>query len=304
MRWRNAFFGGLLIGSLVPAAASAKPSGGARKASKVQPNVQKVSVKRKPSRSRESRTVEPAASSFFLAANPHVPLAVVREGSVRAAVPAAERGKTCGSKRRWAAVDSTWHALDAWGKLLGTATVEVVEDYDVTACGEVHFAPKFDRNTNGMLFVSTDSAYVPAPSFEWKAPGAATWKLQKIVSELTTRRKLPYECSEIPKAVRTFHFGEGAGEHQLAVAAGDRGFVITAFADGVWKSEHEVRVEEGKLACYRPVSILDMNGDGRPEVVMRAVYGSETWRDVVLVRDRDGSGHWTVVAVSPGGGTA
>lgn len=300
MRWRNAFVGSLLLGSLCPTAVLAKPSTGAGKA----PKVQKVSVKSKPSRQRESRAAEPAASSFFLAANPHVPLAIVREGSVRAAVTAAERGKTCGSKRRWAAVDSTWHALDAWGQFLGTATVEVVEDYDVTACGEVHFAPKFDRNSNGMLFVSTDSTYVPAASFEWRASGAATWKLQTIVADLSSKRKLPYECSEIPKAVRTFHFGTGENERKLAVAGGDRGFVISAFADGAWSSEHEVRVKDGELACYRPVSILDMNGDGRPEVVMRAVYGSETWRDLVLVRDRDGSGHWTVVAVSPGGGTA
>ena len=55
--------------------------------------------------------------------------------------------------------------------------------------------------------------------------------------------------------------------------------------------------------CYRPVSVLDMNGDGRPEVVVREVFGDgEGWHDVVFTRDANG--HWSLVAVSPGGSTA
>ena len=132
-----------------------------------------------------------------------MPLAVVREGAVREAVARADFGKSCGPKRRWATEGTSWHALDAWGKLVGTATVDVVEDYDVTKCGEVYFAPKFDR-TNTMLFVSADSAYVPGTSLEWVAPANAQWRFLALLGKqaATTKRKLPFTCTEIQKPAR------------------------------------------------------------------------------------------------------
>lgn len=241
-----------------------------------------------------------APSSFFLAANPHVPLAVVRAGQVAPAVHRASFGTSCGDKRRWASEGTSWNALDAWGKIVGTATVEVIEEYDVTQCGEVYFAPKFDR-TNTMLFVSADSAYVAKTSLEWAAPGTVQWKFRAALSAQAShkKRKLPYTCSELQTPTRFFR----AGEAKLAVGGGDGVMLIAAFDGKDWNSE---RVEHGPAetaSCYRPVSVLDMNGDGRPEVVIREVFGDgETWRDVVYTRDA--SGRWLLVALSPGGGTA
>lgn len=267
-------------------------------------NPRKASVRKPPSSRAREAAKEVAPSSFFLAANPHVPLAVVREGQLRSAVNVSEHGKTCGSKKRWGAVGSTWHALDAWGRFAGTATIELVDHYDVTKCDEVIFAPKFHQHTNAMLFVSTDSTYKPAHSFEWAAPGSASWKLQALVGTVTGKRKqLPYVCSEVPKPVRTFHFSVDGVEHRLGVGGGDAGYVIASYDAGAWTAERTERAKANELACYRPVAVLDMNGDGRPEIVMRVVEGEgEFWGDMVL--SRDAAGHWITVAMSPGGSTA
>lgn len=246
---------------------------------------------------------EAAPTSYFMAANPHVPLAVVREGLVRGAVGVQDHGKTCGSKKRWGVSGSTWHALDAWGRFIGTATVDIIDHYDVTKCDEVYFAPKFHQNTNGTLFVSTDSAYKPGTSLEWAASGGAVHKLRALLGTVTgKRKKLPYVCSEIQKPIRTFHFNEGGVDKKLGVGGGDAGYVIASYEGGAWTAERSVQAKADERECYRPVAVFDMNGDGQPEVVMRIVKGDgELWGDMVL--SRDASGRWTTVAMSPGGAT-
>ena len=255
-----------------------------------QPRLRRASARRPP--------IEHAPSSYFLAANPHVPLAVVREGVVRSAVSPADRGKVCGSRQRWAAEGSTWYALDGWGQRAGIATVEVVEDFDVTACGEVYFAPKFDRNTNTTVFVSTDSAYVPAASVEWKPQPSTRSTFQALLSKLAgPRRKLPYVCSEVATSTRYFDYAGG----KLAVGGVDGGLLIASFDGTAWTPERS-ETTSPLPTCFRPVAVFDLNGDARPEIVLREVFGDgESWRDVVLARD--GAGHWSRAAVSPGGAT-
>lgn len=243
---------------------------------------------------------EPATTSWFLAANPHVPLAVVRGGELQAAVPRTQFGTSCGDKRRWASEGSSWRALDAWGRFVGTATVDVVEDYDVTKCGEVYFAPKFDR-TNTMLFVSSDSAYAPGPSFEWAAGANAQGTFLALLGKVAApaKRKAPFTCTEITKGARFFQ----VGGQKLAVGGSDGGFLVAAFDGRTWTTERTERGSDEMRTCYRPVGVMDLNGDGKPEIVVRQVFGDgEGWHDAVLTRD--GSGHWSLVAVSPGGSTA
>src|SRR5277367_2369432 len=55
-------------------------------------------------------------SSYWLAADPHVPLAVVEGKAIRSV---GQRGKECGSTGRWATPHSRWHAVDAWGQTSG-----------------------------------------------------------------------------------------------------------------------------------------------------------------------------------------
>ncbi len=53
--------------------------------------------------------------------------------------------------------------------------------------------------------------------------------------------------------------------------------------------------------CFRPVAVFDMNGDGKPELVMRS-SGGDGWQDFVL--EESESGTWHDAAISRGGSTA
>lgn len=245
--------------------------------------------------------VEKAATSWFLAADPHVPLAVVRGGRVEPAVPRGEHGKSCGPKSRWAVEGSKWFALDAWGNKKGLATVEVAEPYDVTKCSELYFAPKFDKHTEATLFVSADSAYVPGPSAEWHPPAHARWTFQASLLQLPSngKRKLPFQCSEVPKPIRYFSIGGT----KLAVGGTDGAIRIAAYDGQGWTPEYSDHGVSEVPICYRPVAILDLDGDGRPELVVRKAFNDgDGWGDSVL--GRDDRGHWTELAISPGGSTA
>src|SRR5262245_61639730 len=61
-----------------------------------------------------------ARSSYWLAADPHVPLAMIEGKHIRSV---GKRGKDCGAANRWAKPKSRWHAVDAWGKVTGTFEV-------------------------------------------------------------------------------------------------------------------------------------------------------------------------------------
>ena len=264
---------------LVPAVASAKPK------------LQRAALQTK------------TGDSYFLAADPHVPLAVVHRGVIKSAVGAEARGHACGKRSRWAAVGSTWRALDAWGQFAGTATVQFVDEYDVTKCAEVVFAPKFHRHSGRYVFVSADSAYQPAPSLRWQAPAAAHAGFEKLLDDALrgeSQQRQSDRCTEIPERSRYFH----VGDKKLAVGGGEGGYVIAAYGKSWSVESREVKptATKGMSACYRPVSVFDLDGDGSPEIVMR-YFEVDSWGDVVLARDPK-SGKWSVVADSPGGSTA
>jgi len=245
--------------------------------------------------------------AYFLAADPHVPLVVVRDGRVRQAVPDAARGHACGSPRRWATVGSRWHALDAWGQITATRTVAAKDDYDVTGCAELALSPKRKDDLVSIL-VSADSDWSPAPSVQWAAGPAARASFEALFARLMPGRmaakELPPQCAAIADRFRYFDVpGSGAGAGHWAVGASDGGYVVASFARGAWSVSLSER-QRGKglfATCHRPVAVFDMNGDGRPEIVLR--YAEPTsWSDFVL--ELGPAGRWREVATSPGGSTA
>ncbi len=70
-------------------------------------------------------------ASYWLAADPHVPLATVEGKTIRSV---GKRGKECGSASRWANPKSRWHAVDAFGQTTGLFEVAGSETFDVTSC--------------------------------------------------------------------------------------------------------------------------------------------------------------------------
>jgi hypothetical protein len=244
-----------------------------------------------------------APRAFFLAADPHVPLAVVSRGRVRQAVREKARGKTCGNRDRWASIGSRWRALDAWGQILGTRTVAGKDNYDVTACAELGFSDTRPDDLQRFL-VSVDSAWRPSASVEWAPSTGVRAAFDRVLTREApdasiSADRAPSQCAGLGRT----QFFQRMDLGRYGVGGSNSGYVIARLVDDQWsvmKVERSSGGDPFPTSCYRPLAVFDMNGDGRPEVVLRESEGA-SWGDFVLGEDADG--RWKTVASSPGGAT-
>jgi hypothetical protein len=252
--------------------------------------------------------VKKAKESYFLASDPHVPLAIVDKEGFH---DVGTRGKTCGSSKRWAKNGSHWQALDAWGQVTGQYEVGAADFYDVTACHELSLNAK--TGTEGVgLFVSEDS--------RWSAPKSVAVTASEAQRKAFAKFAFTVEQSWVNAKVdedgllgRTRFFQipsldkkDGLPKN-WAVSSGPVLVVAYETEHGGWKLA-EVKKPFGFLEpmqknpmpnAYRTVAVFDMNGDGVPEIVYRTSDEASYW-DTVLKFDR-ASGTWSDAAASPGG---
>jgi hypothetical protein len=261
----------------------------------------------------DAKIPDPTKPSFWLAADPHVPLATVLESAIR---PVGKRGVECGDAGRWATPGSRWHAVDAWGQKTGLYEVSGAEAFDVTTCREVSFTARSGKPGVG-LYVSDDSGYAPASSAAYSASVGekkrferflgsmeSSWVNQKPLGKLVplAKRTLFFQF-DAPKDARWEGRVDGAGKplerpRRWAVAGGPMLVVAYLGAKGHWKVA-SVKAPLGLADSYTPIAVFDMNGDGIPEIVVRANDGA-SFADKVLRFQAD-TMSWEEVAVSPGG---
>jgi hypothetical protein len=287
---------------LSPAKVETKPAPSKGKA-EAHPLKGKVALADKETKAKEEEA--PAAKkhakpSFWLAAAPHVPLALVEGEAIH---PVGQRGKSCGDESRWAAPLSHWKAVDAWGQVTGVFRVAGSDLYDVTQCHEVFFEGQKGEGP-GVLFVSEDSGWKPGKSALWKASAAEKKRFESFVGgvEQTFVDKKPQGVAG-PLARRTLYFDvpavEGRPQH-WAISGGPILVVAYLGEHGHWKAS-TVRPPLGLAKSYKPVSVVDMNGDGVPELVYHSDDGP-SYADAVLSLN-PGSMAWDDAAASPGGAT-
>lgn len=241
-----------------------------------------------------------AKPSFWLAAAPHVPLALVDGDAIHSV---GQRGKTCGDEARWAAPMSHWKAVDAWGQVTGVFRVAGSDLYDVTQCHEVFFEGQKGEGP-GVLFVSEDSGWKPGKSAMWKPSVAESKRFERFVGtvEQSFIDKKP-EGLAGPLARRTLYFNVPAAAgrpERWALSGGPILVVAYLGAHGHWKAS-TVRPPLGLARSYKPVSVVDMNGDGIPELVYHSDDGP-SYADAVMSLN-PGSMSWDDAAESPGGAT-
>lgn len=255
------------------------------------------------------------ATAYWLGGNPHVPFVTVKGRTITQAITAAQRNKSCGDAKRWSALGSQWRAVDGWGQVTGLATIDTADRYDRTKCNEVQFAPKFDRNTGGTLFVSAQAAWRPAAPARWQPSAAQSAAFAPLLAEQLSdfsqqQQKLPYRCAEGRDKVRYFKYSP-AGSDEVAYGAiggGMGGYVLATLSTdeagkSSWKPVIARKPGPKRPICYRPISVFDMNGDGRPEIVLRFVElqdEDESWGDLLLSHH---GGGWQIHSMSPGSST-
>lgn len=225
-------------------------------------------------------------SSFWLAANPHVPLAIVHGKEIRSV---GKRGKDCGEADRWARPKSGWRAVDAWGQFTGTFEVAHTEFYDVTRCEELSLVPRVGKRGVG-LFVSRDSNYKPHEPVAYEPTAGETERFDHFLSTVETAwlNGRPFG-KPVPFAKRTMFFqfplpkevaaqridGTGTPLHQprfWAVAGGPILVVAYLGEHGHWKAA-TVKRPLGLTDSYSPEAVFDMNNDGVPEIVYQSSDG-------------------------------
>src|SRR5690606_5691788 len=195
----------------------------------------------------------------WLGADPHVPLAVSRNGVIAAPE------QCC---RAWAGAGGVWTAIDTWGTPVAELPVSGGEGYDVTACWELTFEP--EPPSPGIL-VRGDQAWSAPPSAQWE-PGP---RERAAALELATSidRRFGAGKKLRPPEQRVLFFEMPGDPHQDWIttrffAMGGRALVIAGLdRRGIWRVHHVDNtwsdLDTPRLVePYRVHAIVDMDRDG------------------------------------------
>lgn len=245
----------------------------------------------------------------WLAWRPRVPLAISDKEML------APAGQPCCAP--WARAGSRWQAVDAWGQVLGVASVGGGEGRELTHCFELEMTPE-SLEKRAMVFASQGGSWKQPAKVEWKpTPGEAAAldveiekadrvhidpELLQTRKELTAPNERPKLYFRLPAAVG----GAGEDDEQptlFAVVGGPVLVIAYVGQDGAWYFAHvasSLLTRTGPAAPYAPVAVFDMDGDRYPEVVYEWTDGY-VWKDVVLRVQPFVRTCWSNVAESVGG---
>ncbi|MBL8743429.1 MAG: hypothetical protein JNK04_20105 [Myxococcales bacterium] len=227
------------------------------------------------------------APAQFLGLKPHGPLARVEGGVV-----VEPEGPAC---RTWHRDGREWKALDAFGRLVGTARVSGAERYDVTSCDELTLERVSGRRGVGVF---ARGSYQPLAIDPWKPSVTARRRLEELVAARDAR--LPKARSKKDVALSRRMLAYRVKGRAPRVVVGGRAISVYRFERGSWIVEREELPCEAsdlrKQSCrdtvwdpemYRPIAVLDMNGDGRPEVVVHEAF-LDSYADFTLTETMSG----------------
>ncbi len=241
----------------------------------------------------------------WLSARPVVPFARVRDGQLATAGPAC-----CVS---WWRRDEAWLAVDRWGQPIRKHTVTSGDGYDVTECIEMILEPEPRK---AVLFVST--GHEPGPSFEWKPTKAQKTALRETLStyhRVLVEEGRVAEATKVGAASAQFFTMDANWECKMLGYAAVGGLSTTIWQlpeGGPWSLVYQraptsfdsrdwgrstLGTTSGTL--FNPIAVLDMDGSGIPEVVVR--YDARfSYSDFAL---RFNGSYWEEGAEGVGGAT-
>ena len=163
---------------------------------------------------------------------------------------------------------ATWLAIDAWGGVVGQVRGEAKDGHEYVLVSGSRGAGVFVR-AKGWA----------APSARWIPSAGLRRSAQRWLSSL--RRDF--------RAPRFFQTRPPAALRRSLVALYATGFVIAQHQADGWRAAFSTELESGDWPQLELRSIVDMNGDGVPELI---VHFNEF---------EDGGGHELVIASADGG---
>lgn len=210
----------------------------------------------------------------FLGLNPHGPLAVAVGGKIEQ--PEAD---AC---RKWGVRGGEWRALDRLGREVGTARVTELDRYDVTDCDEL----SLDGAKGAGIFVRGPYQALQIEAF--KPTKSQLVKIRKLVERRddalpkaqNKKKDEPFEKRALVFSVKD--------QDPIAVVGGRALSVFRLGAKG-WVLEHEIKATKDETWApniFSAVSVVDMNQDGVPEIVIHQSF-IDGYNDATLVVDPD-----------------
>ena len=185
----------------------------------------------------------------------------------------------------WAPRGTRWRAVDAWGQIVGRASIK--EAGKVDRALDTCYYPVHQKTdgAEGVLLASAEGPWQPGPSAEWKPSAAERERLKKFVAATASVLGVP------PSDGRNIRFfalkNDILGEQQRFAVVGGRALLVARLGkDGRWTitwsdaqyTRLHLRVSgpDGGLDAYAPLAIFDMNGEGAPEVIYRWSSGADS----------------------------
>lgn len=235
-----------------------------------------------------------AGTARFLGLEPHGPLARVDTRGGRRQVASPEEGACT----RWGRLGDTWRTLDRLGQPVGRARVTGMERYDVTNCDELELKP-IDGPAGAGVFVS--GAYEPLAIHAWKPAKKARRALDRLIRARDRKMKKPAFTPSGVHAPERLAIETPDGVRRMIV--GGRALTVLRLDGGAWVREHQAEPNEvGGAELFQVVAVLDMDGDGAPEVVVHWDAG-DSFNDFTLSLDPK-SGAWRLIDSGISGSTA
>ena len=220
----------------------------------------------------------------FLGLHPHGPLARVTQGKIQTPEP--------GACRSWGKRGASWLALDRFGRIAGTARIRALDRYDVTNCDELTLTRESGKAGVG-LFVS--ERYRPLEITAWTPSKDAERALTRLVKRRDRPLVKPHDIDarNLPSGARRLFFRTPEGTRRVAV--GGKALTVYRLERSTWQREQELPPNpEGDFAdTFLIAGVLDMNGDGAPELVAHWA-GIDGYHDLTLSLG-SGSTRWRMV---------
>lgn len=242
----------------------------------------------------------------LLSHEPHVPFAIIDKDTIKSA------GQPCCEE--WATTQFEWFNLNEYGKVVGKSKVIGGDGYDHTQCYELQLKT-IEGNDGTGLYTSKDIDWELNDDQIWTPTKNEKEKLNDFILDLD---KLVIDDKK-PNYIDTLTTGkviyfkitqpQGDDGHGIpltkCVVFGKRYLMIAYInSQGEWTLAHiENEYTNDYFKLYTPITLIDINKDGIPEIIFQDSLGNAFWDKILKIQNNETIDSWKIEATSVEGAT-